>query len=180
MKQVLFRSLIHNSSSRARVDTALCRTFSVRMNSCWSRARAHIFLAKQVSRTNKQHFFQRQNLTNQPQNLIPSPFDTFQDKDLYFCTLILNSTNESLVLWTVWFLHCDPAGCRESFCVFTFTTCFMTQPAGRYTYCRSKARNSWNIFQKISPYNLLGHAVYCSIYEMPTEYNCVHMLHVLI
>ena len=44
--------------------------------------------------------------------------------------------------------------------MFTFRTCFMTQPAGRYTYCRSKARNSWNIFRKISPYNLLGHAVY--------------------
>ena len=49
-------------------------------------------------------------------------------------------------------LHCDPAGCRESFGVFTFRTCFMSQPAGRYTYCQSKARFSWNIFRKISPY----------------------------
>ena len=44
------------------------------------------------------------------------------------------------------------AACRESFRVFTFITCFMTQPAGRCTYCQSKARYSWNIFQKISPY----------------------------
>ena len=28
----------------------------------------------------------------------------------------------------------------------------MTQPAGRCTYCQSKAQYSWNIFQKISPY----------------------------
>ena len=48
-------------------------------------------------------------------------------------------------------LSCASA-CRESFRVFTFITCFMTQPAGRCTYCQSKARYSCNIFQKISPY----------------------------
>ena len=36
--------------------------------------------------------------------------------------------------------------------MYTFITCFMIQPAGRCTYCQSKARYSWNIFQKISPY----------------------------
>ena len=30
----------------------------------------------------------------------------------------------------------------------------MTQPVGRATYCQSKARYSWNIFRKISPYKL--------------------------
>ena len=33
-----------------------------------------------------------------------------------------------------------PAGYRESFRVFTFRTCFMTQPVGRATYCQSKAK----------------------------------------
>ena len=28
----------------------------------------------------------------------------------------------------------------------------MIQPAGQCTYCQNKARYSWNIFQKISPY----------------------------
>ena len=40
------------------------------------------------------------------------------------------------------------AAYRESFHVFTFRICFMTQPASRYTYCQSKARYSWSIFQK--------------------------------
>ena len=31
----------------------------------------------------------------------------------------------------------------------------MTKPAGRYTYCRSKARYLSSIFQKISPYKLM-------------------------
>ena len=48
-----------------------------------------------------------------------------------------------------------PAGYWESFRVFTlFRTCFMTQPVGRATYCQSKARYSWNIFRKNSPYKL--------------------------
>ena len=36
-------------------------------------------------------------------------------------------------------LGCASA-CRESFRVFTFRSCNMAQPAGRYTYCQSKAR----------------------------------------
>ena len=51
------------------------------------------------------------------------------------------------------------AACRESFCVFTFRTCFITQPAVRYTYCQRKARYSWSIFQKTSPYKLLRRPV---------------------
>ena len=49
----------------------------------------------------------------------------------------------------------------------------MTQPAGRYTYCLSKARNSWSIFRKISPYNLLGHAVHkhANHYTNHVEFN---------
>ena len=47
-----------------------------------------------------------------------------------------------------------PAGCRERFCVFTHRTCIMNQPAGLATYCQSKARYSWSIFRKISPYDL--------------------------
>ena len=35
----------------------------------------------------------------------------------------------------------------------------MTQPAGRAAYCQSKARYCWNIFQKFSPYNLMGRGV---------------------
>ena len=35
----------------------------------------------------------------------------------------------------------------------------MTQPAGRAAYCQSKARYCWNIFRKISPYNLMGRGV---------------------
>ena len=35
----------------------------------------------------------------------------------------------------------------------------MTQPAGRAAYCQSKARYCWNIFLKISPYNLMGRGV---------------------
>ena len=38
-----------------------------------------------------------------------------------------------------WVLGCASA-CRESFRVFTFRSCNMTRPAGRYSYCRSKAR----------------------------------------
>ena len=38
--------------------------------------------------------------------------------------------------------------------MFTFRTCIMNQPAGQATYCQSKARYSWNIFRKISPYKL--------------------------
>ena len=52
-----------------------------------------------------------------------------------------------------------PAGYRESFRVFTFQTCFMTQPAGQAAYCQSKARYSWRIFRKISPYDLWGRPV---------------------
>ena len=52
------------------------------------------------------------------------------------------------------------AACRESFRVLTFRTSFMTQPPGRYTYCQSKARYSWIIFRKISPYNLLRRPVF--------------------
>ena len=53
----------------------------------------------------------------------------------------------SFLTWTVGYilLGCA-AACRESFHVFTFITCFMTQPAGQCTYCQSKARYSWNIF----------------------------------
>ena len=58
-------------------------------------------------------------------------------------------------------LHCDPSGRRESFGVFTFRTCFITQPAGRARTCQGKARNSWSIFRKISLYKLMGHAVQC-------------------
>ena len=57
-------------------------------------------------------------------------------------------------------LLCVSAACRESFRVLTFRTSFMTQPPGRYTYCQSKARYSWIIFRKISPYNLLRRPVY--------------------
>ena len=48
-------------------------------------------------------------------------------------------------------LGCASA-CRESFRVFTFRTCFINQPAGPYAYCQGKARYSWSIFRKISPY----------------------------
>ena len=58
-------------------------------------------------------------------------------------------------------LHRDPSACRERFCVFTFRTCFMTQPVGRAAYCQSKARYCWNIFRNISPYDLIGHGVDC-------------------
>ena len=56
---------------------------------------------------------------------------------------------------TFWarYVHRDPSACGERFCVITFQTCFMTQPAGRAAYCQSKTRYCWNIFQKISPYN---------------------------
>ena len=52
------------------------------------------------------------------------------------------------------YLLSGPAGYRESFGVFIFGICFITQPVGRFTYCHSKARYSWNIFLKISPYKL--------------------------
>ena len=71
-----------------------------------------------------------------------------------------------------WFTPCSPnslsvhrrllgvsAACRESFHVFTLRICFTTQPAGPATYCRGKARYSWIIFRKISPYKLLRHPV---------------------
>ena len=45
----------------------------------------------------------------------------------------------------------------------TFRTCFMNQPAGQYSYCQSKARYSWSIFQKISPYKQMGHTIEVSI-----------------
>ena len=48
-----------------------------------------------------------------------------------------------------------PEGYWESFGVFTFRTCFMTQPVGRATYCQSKARYSWNIFRKSLPISCL-------------------------
>ena len=51
------------------------------------------------------------------------------------------------------------AACRESFRVFSYRTCFMTQPASRYTYCQSKARYSCCIFRKTSPYKLLRRPV---------------------
>ena len=51
------------------------------------------------------------------------------------------------------------AACRESFCVFTFRTSFITQPAGPATYSQGKGRYSWIIFRKISPYNLLRRPV---------------------
>ena len=51
------------------------------------------------------------------------------------------------------------AACRESFRVFTFRTCFTVQPAGRATYCQGKARYSWIICRKISPYKLLRRPV---------------------
>ena len=35
----------------------------------------------------------------------------------------------------------------------------MTQPAGGYTYCRSKARYLSSIFRKISPYKLMRNPV---------------------
>ena len=35
----------------------------------------------------------------------------------------------------------------------------MNQPAGQATYCQSKARYSWIIFRRISPYNLLDRPV---------------------
>ena len=41
---------------------------------------------------------------------------------------------------------------RVFVCTYTFMTCFMIQPASRCTYCQSKARYSWNIFQKVSPH----------------------------
>ena len=41
-----------------------------------------------------------------------------------------------------------------------FETCFMTQPAGRYTYSQSKARCSWSIFRKSSPYKRICRPVY--------------------
>ena len=43
--------------------------------------------------------------------------------------------------------------------MLSIRTSFMTQPPGRYTYCQSKARYSWIIFRKISPYNLLRRPV---------------------
>ena len=55
-----------------------------------------------------------------------------------------------------------PAACRENFRVFTFRICFMKQPAGRYTYCQSKAIATHGVFsEKISPYifKLLGRPV---------------------
>ena len=55
-------------------------------------------------------------------------------------------------------LGCASA-CRESFRVFTFRSCNMTQPAGRYTYCRSKARYLSSIFRKISPYKQMRNPV---------------------
>ena len=39
----------------------------------------------------------------------------------------------------------------------------MTQPASQAAYCQSKARYCWNIFQKISPYNLMGRGVQVQI-----------------
>ena len=64
-----------------------------------------------------------------------------------------------------------PAGYWESFRVFTlFRTCFMTQPVGRATYCQSKARYSWNIFRKISPYKLPDRPVRdMQFYDVCTE-----------
>ena len=51
------------------------------------------------------------------------------------------------------------AACRESFRVFTFRSCFITPPASHATYCQGKARNSWIIFRKTSPYKLLRRPV---------------------
>ena len=56
-------------------------------------------------------------------------------------------------------LGCASA-CRESFRVFTFRSCNMTQPAGRYTYCQSKARYLSSNFRKISPYKQMRNPVY--------------------
>ena len=58
--------------------------------------------------------------------------------------------------------------CRESFRVLTLRTCFTVQPAGRATYCQGKACYSGIIFQKISPYKLLGRPVSHNLlrYEM--------------
>ena len=56
-----------------------------------------------------------------------------------------------------------PAACRESFRAFTFERCLMTQPAGQYTYCQSKAPYSWSVLRKISPYNLKGRPVESTI-----------------
>ena len=49
--------------------------------------------------------------------------------------------------------------CRESFRVFTFRSCKMTQQASQYTYCQSKVRYLSNIFQKISPYKQMRNPV---------------------
>ena len=43
--------------------------------------------------------------------------------------------------------------------MFTFQTCFMTQPAGRAAYCQSKACYCLNIFRKISPFKPMGRGV---------------------
>ena len=43
--------------------------------------------------------------------------------------------------------------------MLTLITCFTIQPASHAIYCRGKARYSWIIFQKISPYKLLGRPV---------------------
>ena len=66
------------------------------------------------------------------------------------------------------------AACRESFRVLTFITCFMTQPAGRCTYCQSNARYSWNIFQKISPYNPKRNPVIVTKVRIRTGYFATH------
>ena len=58
----------------------------------------------------------------------------------------------------VYILGCASA-CRESFRVFTFRSCNMAQPAGRYTYCQSKACYLSSIFRKTSPYKQMRNTV---------------------
>ena len=62
-------------------------------------------------------------------------------------------------------LGCASA-CRESFRVFTFRTCFINQPAGPYAYCQGKARYSWSIFRKISPYKPMRNPVACLGFQL--------------
>ena len=42
----------------------------------------------------------------------------------------------------------------------------MTQPAGRCAYCQIKARYSWSIFQKISPYKPQRNPVFYLISDL--------------
>ena len=98
--------------------------------------------------------------SDDPQAAHPVLLSQELEQPLAVGRLVVNAWSISFAEWIFQtsLLGCASA-CRESFRVFTFRYCNMTKPAGRYTYCRSKARYLSSIFRKISPYKQMRNPV---------------------